>query len=164
MTWTRHQTLQAQPLWTHTHAPTPMQPNQQPADVHKAFPSAVATAHLASCPRGKWPCRAALSNAPIYREPKEHFSASSPCQPLSRAVGWPETPSPSSFSQEGPLTLRPTPGQRCAEPGYSNQRNSMNQLNTLESREQRGQETFLDALGPMLARKYDMISLKTKGE
>ena len=115
MTWTRHQTLQAQPLWTHTHAPTPMQPNQQPADVHKAFPSAVATAHLASCPRGKWPCRAALSNAPIYREPKEHFSASSPCQPLSRAVGWPETPSPSSFSQEGPLTLRPTPGQRCAE-------------------------------------------------
>ena len=69
----------------------------------------------ASCPSGKWPCRAALSNAPIYWEPKEHLSASSPCQPLSIAVGWPETPSPSSFWQEGPLTMRPTPGQRCAE-------------------------------------------------
>ena len=61
----------------------------------------------ASCPRGKWPCRAALSNAPIYREPKEHLSASSPCQPLSIAVGWPETPSPSRTPHHAPHT-RPT--------------------------------------------------------
>ena len=152
----------------------------------------------ASCPSGKWPCRAALSNAPIYWEPKEHLSASSPCQPLSIAVGWPETPSPSSFWQEGPLTMRPTPGQRCAERpptasvcldtlwvrhakgwfkqlgksrsqsfaleaalGYhSNKHNKMNQLDTVESGEQSGQEMFLDIFSPTLARKNDTLNWK----
>ena len=89
-------------------APRLMQPNQQLADVRKAFPSAEARGHVASCPRGKWPCRAAFSNAPIYWEPKEHLSASSPCQPLSIAVGWPETPSPSR-------TPHHAPHKRCAE-------------------------------------------------
>ena len=181
----RIQTLHTQPLCTQTHATKPAT-----CWCAQGLPFCSGNCSPASCPRGKWPCRAACSNAPIYWEPKEHLSASSPCQPLSIAVGWPETPSPSSFWQEGPLTMRPTPGQRCAERpptasvcldtlwvrhakgwfkqlgkslsqsfaleaalGYhSNKHNKMNQLDTVESGEQSGQESFLEGFSPTLSR------------
>ena len=87
---------------THTHV-------TKPATCWRAqgLPFCSGNCSPASCPRGKWPCRAALSNSPIYWEPKEHLSASSPCQPLSIAVGWPETPSPSRTPHHAPHT-RPT--------------------------------------------------------
>jgi len=43
--FTSQQQSECQTLQTQPYAPTLMQPNQQLADVHKAFPSAVATAH-----------------------------------------------------------------------------------------------------------------------
>ena len=43
--FTSQQQSECQSLQTQPHAPTLMQPNQQLVDVHKAFPSTVATAH-----------------------------------------------------------------------------------------------------------------------
>ena len=41
---------------------------------------------------------------------------------------------------------------------HSNKHNHMNQLDTVESGEQSGQETFLDILSPTLARKNDTLN------
>ena len=147
----------------------------------------------ASCPSGKWPCRAALSNAPIYWEPKEHLSASSPCQPLSIAVGWPETPSPSRTPHHAPHTwpmvcrastdcvsmLGHPVGKACQRLAQGCGRKTLSHLklclattaintttwtrcrySTVESREQSGQESFLDGFSAMPTRKKDIFQSK----